>query len=202
MGALLIIIMWGHAPLMDRAVDSSPSNVSDTPARGGIPPFATVYDDHVKFAWRVLGRLGVAHADIEDVCQEVFIVVHRRLAEFEGRSSLRTWIYGIALRCASDYRRRNARRQPAVAVAEVAVAGSQHDDLHARDARATLDQLLELLDADKREVFVLFELEELAMTEVVAIVGCPVQTGYSRLHAARAIVASAASRMRAKERRS
>lgn len=187
---------------MERAVDSSPSIVSDTSSGGGIPPFVTVYDDHVKFAWRVLGRLGVARPDIEDVCQEVFIVVHRRLAEFEGRSSLRTWIYGIALRCATDYRRRNARRKPPVSVTEVAVPGSQQDDLHARDARATLDQLLELLDADKREVFVLFELEELAMTEVIAIVGCPLQTGYSRLHAARAIVAAAASRMRAKERRS
>ncbi len=190
---------------MERTVDSSPSNVSDPPSRGGIPPFATIYDDHVKFVWRVLGRLGVARADIEDVCQEVFIVVHRRLAEFEGRSSLRTWIYGIALRCASSYRRRYARRQPPVSVAkvaEVAVASSQQDDLDERETRATLEQLLELLDADKRAVFVLFELEELAMVEVIAIVGCPLQTGYSRLHSARAIVASAASRMRAKERRS
>ena len=178
-------------------------NASDPHMPGDIPPFATVYDDHVKFVWRVLGRLGVAHADLEDVCQEVFIVVHRRLTEFEGRSSLRTWIYGIALRCASDYRRRNARRPvPPVVAADVAVAGSQLDDLDARDARATLERLLELLDAEKREVFVLFELEELAMAEVVAIVGCPLQTGYSRLHAARAIVAAGASRMRAKELRS
>ncbi|HET9990924.1 MAG TPA: sigma-70 family RNA polymerase sigma factor [Kofleriaceae bacterium] len=162
-----------------------------------------IYDDHVKFVWRVLGRLGVARADLEDVCQEVFIVVHRRLAEFEGRSTLRTWIYGIALRCASDYRRRDARRRPASsAVPEIAIEGSQLEDLDARDARATLDRLLELLDPDKREVFVLFELEELAMAEVVALVGCPLQTGYSRLHAAREIVAAAAARMRAKERRS
>ena len=183
---------------MQRAVDSSPAIDAPEP-----PPFATIYDDHVKFVWRVLGRLGVARADLEDVCQEVFIVVHRRLGEFEGRSSLRTWIYGIALRCASDYRRRNARRQPATsAVPDIAIEGSQLEDLDARDARATLDRLLELLDPDKREVFVLFELEELAMVEVVAIVGCPLQTGYSRLHAARAIVAAAASRMRAKEGRS
>lgn len=179
-------------------MDSSPAITPPEP-----PPFATIYDDHVKFVWRVLGRLGVARADLEDVCQEVFIVVHRRLGEFEGRSSLRTWIYGIALRCASDYRRRNARRRPAASLLpEIAIEGSQLEDLEARDARTTLDRLLELLDAEKREVFVLFELEELAMAEVVTIVGCPLQTGYSRLHAARAIVAAAASRMRAKERRS
>ena len=158
-------------------MDSSPSlNASARPA---VPPFATVYDDHVKFAWRVLGRLG----------------------EFEGRSSLRTWIYGIALRCASDYRRRDRRGRPAP-ITEVAIAGSQLEDLDAQEARATLERLLELLDPEKREVFVLFELEELTMAEVVAIVGCPLQTGYSRLHAARAIVAAAASRMRAKEGRS
>lgn len=172
-----------------------------------VPPFATIYDAHVAFVWRVLARLGVAPADLEDVCQEVFIVVHRQLSAFEGRSTLRTWIYGIALRCASGYRRRTARRRPVEAplaepVAEVAVAGTQLEDLDARDARATLERLLAQLDPDKREVFVLFELEELAMAEVVAIVGCPLQTGYSRLHAARAIVAAAATRMRSQEQRS
>jgi RNA polymerase sigma-70 factor (ECF subfamily) len=187
---------------MQRAVDSSPTPDAAVPPRP-IPPFATVYDDHVTFVWRVLGRLGVARVDLEDVCQEVFIVVYRRLGEFEGRSTLRTWIYGIALRCASDYRRRDARRRPADApVPEIAIASSQLEDLDVRDARATLERLLALLDPDKREVFVLFELEELTMAEVVAIVGCPLQTGYSRLHAARATVAAAASRMRAKERRS
>jgi RNA polymerase sigma-70 factor (ECF subfamily) len=186
-------------------VESRPSlTVPD--AASGVPPFAVIYDAHITFVWRVLARLGVAHADLEDVCQEVFIVVHRQLPEFEGRSSLRTWIYGIALRCASGHRRRTARRRPVVApaaaIAEVAVAGSQLEDLDARDARATLERLLAQLDPDKRAVFVLFELEELAMVEVVAIVGCPLQTGYSRLHAARAIVAAAALRMRAQERRS
>jgi len=187
---------------MQRAVDSTPTQTADAlPSRP--PAFATIYDAHVKFVWRVLARLGVARSDLEDVCQEVFIVVHRRLADFEGRSSLRTWIYGIALRCASEYRRRNARRRPAsTPVPEIAIAGSQLEDLDARDARATLDRLLELLDPEKREVFVLFELEELAMAEVVAIVGCPLQTGYSRLHAARAIVEAGAARMRAQERRS
>ncbi|MEO6777245.1 MAG: sigma-70 family RNA polymerase sigma factor [Kofleriaceae bacterium] len=186
---------------MQRAVDSSPS--PNAPEPRGVPPFATIYDDHVKFVWRVLGRLDVPRADLEDVCQEVFIVVHRRLGEFEHRSSLRTWIYGIALRCASADRRRKARRRPSSApLPEIAIEGGQLEDLDARDARATLDRLLELLDAEKRAVFVLFELEELAMAEVVAIAGCPLQTGYSRLHAARAIVAAAAARMRAQERRS
>ena len=187
---------------MQRAVDSHPSLSASPSAAPSAPPFATVYDEHARFVWRVLGRLGVARPDLEDVCQEVFLVVHRRLGEFEGRSTLRTWIYGIALRCASDYRRRTSRRGAMANVIEVSVAGSQLDELDARDARATLDRLLELLDPEKREVFVLFELEELSMVEVVDVVGCPLQTGYSRLHAARKVVATGAARMRARERRS
>src|SRR3954469_17470883 len=70
------------------------------------PPFQEVFVQHGRFVWRTLRYLGVAEADLEDVCQEVFLVVHRRLPEFEGRSSIRTWVYGIALRVASDYRKR------------------------------------------------------------------------------------------------
>src|SRR3954466_4042923 len=70
------------------------------------PAFQEVFVSHGRFVWRTLRYLGVAEADLEDVCQEVFLVVHRRLAEFEGRSSVRTWVYGIALRVASDYRKR------------------------------------------------------------------------------------------------
>jgi len=186
---------------MERTLDT-PATSGDLAAatRVEVPPFAVIYDSHVRFVWRVLGRLGVARADLEDVCQEVFLVVHRRLAEFEGRSTLRTWLYGIALRCASDYRRRHARRAPDEPPPELAVAQLQRID--AREARVLLERLLDHLDADKREVFVLFELEELSMAEVVAIVGCPLQTGYSRLHAARAVLASAASRIQAEERRS
>ncbi len=187
---------------MERALE--PNSIStEHPAATGADAlgFAAVYDAHARFVWRVLARLGVAREDVEDVSQEVFIVVHRRLADFEGRSSLRTWIYGIAQRCASEYRRRRAR--PAGEPAdELAIDPAQVAQLAMRDARALLDRLLDLLDADKREVFVLFELEDLSMAEVVAIVGCPLQTGYSRLHAARAVLAAAATRIHGEERRS
>jgi RNA polymerase sigma-70 factor (ECF subfamily) len=178
---------------MERTLN--PALTSSKPREGDVAPsFAVVYEHHVKFVWRVLARLGVARTDVEDVCQEVFIVVHRRLPEFEGRSSLRTWIYGIALRCASDYRRRNVRVLAAGEPTELATDAAQLEHVGARQARAMLDRLLDRLDDDKRSVFVLFELEELSMAEVVAIVGCPLQTGYSRLHAARAVIAAAAAR--------
>ena len=73
---------------------------------GGKVALAELFAEHVHYVFRALRRLGVDESDVEDVCQEVFLVVDRRLPEFEGRSSLRTWIYAICLRCASRYRKR------------------------------------------------------------------------------------------------
>jgi len=158
----------------------------------------SLFREHAAYVWRALRRLGVREADIEDVCQEVFVVVHRRLADFEGRSSPRTWIYGIAIRTASDYRKRASHvREVATATPpDVLSRDNPHDALSARQARATLDRLLDALDDDKRAVFVLYEIEEVPMNEVAEAVGCPLQTAYSRLHAARKAVAEGARRLR------
>ncbi|HEY1697155.1 MAG TPA: RNA polymerase sigma factor [Polyangiaceae bacterium] len=157
---------------------------------------ASVVREHSPYVWRVLRRLGVAESDVADVAQEVFVVVMRRLADFEGRSTMRTWIYGICVRTAADYRKRAHRRyeRPTDTLGErVAV---EDRALAAREARAELDAILAVLDDDKRAVFVLYEIEELGMSEVAAAVGCPLQTAYSRLHAARARVTEEAKRRR------
>ena len=158
---------------------------------------ARVFREHAAYVWRVLRRLGVHESDVEDVCQEVFLVVHKKLGTFEGRSTLRTWVYGICVRAASDYRKRSFRRKETVTEAppEVVSASDPHGEAAGRQARLLLDRIVGELDDDKRAVFVLYEIEELSMNEVAAAVGCPLQTAYSRLHAARAIVEKAAARI-------
>jgi len=164
--------------------------------------FRTIYEHNAAFVWRILRRLGVKPADVEDVCQEVFLIVHRKLPEFQHRSAVQTWLYGIALRCASGYRRRAAVAREVLGHVDDSVVGAvQVDSIENRQARALLDRILDDLDEDKRAVFVLYELEEIGMAEVAAIIGCPLQTAYSRLHAARAAVENATARLRAKERR-
>ena len=168
-----------------------------------VPSFAEVYRDYAQYAWRVLRRLGVREADVEDVCQEMFLVVHKKLPKFGQRSSVRTWLYSIALRCASDYRRRAhvKREEPRRAVDDGApIDAPQPASLAHREARVLLDQILDALDEPKRAVFVLYELEELPMAEVAEAVGCPLQTAYSRLHAARGEFEAAVKRHHAKER--
>jgi RNA polymerase sigma-70 factor (ECF subfamily) len=161
-----------------------------------VPSLAEIFRQHAPFVWRALRRLGVPAYDVEDVCQEVFVVVHRKLADFEGRSSLRTWIYGICARTASDYRRSGRVRREVVTAAppEAAHEGGQHDAVALRQARAVLDRILDVLDDDKRAVFVLYEIEELTMAEVAEALGCPLQTAYSRLHAARKVVEAGVAR--------
>ncbi|HEX5100849.1 MAG TPA: sigma-70 family RNA polymerase sigma factor [Polyangiaceae bacterium] len=151
--------------------------------------FDHVLAESTPFVWRVLGRLGVARADIPDLCQEVFLVVHRRRHDYDGRP-VRAWIYGICTRTAADYRKRAFRRHEDLpeSLPERAVDPPQEAVLDAVRALARLEGVLAELDQGMREVFVLYELEELTMKEVASIVDCPLQTAYSRLHAARRAV--------------
>jgi RNA polymerase sigma-70 factor (ECF subfamily) len=177
--------------------------LSHRPSPTAPPPaaFREVYRANAAFVWRVLRRLGVPHADAEDVTQEVFVVVLKKLPSFAQRSSLRTWLYGIAYRSASEYRRRRHLRsevpteQPDAGAAEA----PQLESLDRKRARQRLDAILAELDDDKRAVFVFYEIEELAMSEVAEVVGCPLQTAYSRLRAAREHVEAAARRLAASE---
>ncbi len=169
------------------------------PSGAGIElTFEQLFEAYAAFVWRALKRLGVAQGDVADASQEVFLVVHRRLSSFEARSSLKSWIYGICLKVASAWRRKAQPRSAAALVEDEAgpVTGAPglDEELERRRTRAQLLALLEQLDEDKRDVFVLYELEELSMSEVAEAVGCPLTTAYSRLHAARKFVRAAFAR--------
>ncbi len=167
--------------------------------------FGEIYDANVDLVWRALRRLGVAESAIEDCAQEVFVVVHRRLSEFEGRSSMSTWLYGIAAGIARNHRR-TLRRRPETSIGddEDRLEGAPSSpERRAEDAEAlrTLERILESLDVDKREVFVLAELEELSAPEISAALGLNVNTVYTRIRAARAAFEQAVTRFRARDER-
>ncbi len=159
--------------------------------------FDELYAQHAAFVWRTVRRLGVWPADVADAAQEVFLVVHRKLPEFEGRSSINTWLFGICQRVASDWRKKRETRREAgdAGLAEMKVDPTLDDGIAQRQARALLDEALNQLDDDKRAVFVLFELEQLPMAKVAELVDCPSQTAYARLYAARETVQFALTRL-------
>lgn len=175
------------------AVRSAPIESPEIPPEPERPDFAAIFREHAPFVWRVLRRLGVSERDAEDVLQEVFLTVHRKLPAFEGRSSLRTWVYGICVRKALDHRRL-ARVQREVMDGTQPERGgdaTQERALELGRARAMLDGVLEQLGDDQRAVFVLFEWEGLPMQEISELLSVPVQTAYARLYAARRRVQAA-----------
>lgn len=185
---------------MSLSTVSSWFRAAAAPPRDAAPALrlADVYEAHVDFVWRVARRLGVPDAALDDAVQDVFLVVHDRLPTFEGRSSLRTWLFGIVRRVARDHRP-SARERPLDDAPDArSEADSPHEALERAEAARVLHRLLDALDEEKREVFVLAELEEMPMPEVAEALGVNVNTAHARLRAARRELDAALARLRAR----
>ncbi|MFT3924873.1 MAG: RNA polymerase sigma factor [Myxococcales bacterium] len=169
-------------------------------AQSGVTAQA-IFREHAAFVLRVVRRLGVPPRDVEDVAQEVFVVVHRKLETFTGESSVRTWLFGIASRVASDHRRRAYVKRESLEAEPPSESfdAPQAKQLHDRELRRNLDHALDQLDDAKRAVFVLYEMEGVPMTEIAESLGCPLPTAYSRLREARERIRSHFARVYPRE---
>jgi len=171
------------------------------------PTFAQIYDETFAFVWRTVRRLGVDESAVDDVTQDVFVTVYRRLDDFEMRCSPKTWVFSIAMGIVQNYRRGRRRKDAALPTATqgaspelVADAGGDPME-HASRAEAgrILHRLLEQLGEEKAVVFVMAELEGMTVPEIADLVGANVNTVYSRLRTARKEFDQALSRLRAAE---
>ncbi len=166
------------------------------------PSFGSVYDAYFDFVWRSVRRLGAPEHVVDDVVQDVFLVVHRRLDDFEGRSSLKTWLFGIALRVVRDHRRALARRRSCEPLRD-SLPGCPTTTPEATaeraEAAATLHAILDAMDDDKRAVFVMAELEQMSVPEIADATSENLNTIYSRLRAARADFEEGVRRHRARD---
>jgi RNA polymerase sigma-70 factor, ECF subfamily len=153
------------------------------------PSFEALYREQFAFVWRSLYRLGIREADILDSAQEVFLVAHRRLHEFEGRAKLTTWLFRICMNVASDHlRRAHVRREvldEAKLEGEVSSGLDPEANRSRREGLALLDAALATMSLEHRTVFVLFELEGLTSTEIAETLELPVGTVHSRLRRGR-----------------
>ncbi len=199
-------------PLLARVRSERPER-STRPERSEPRPrealeFEAVYEAHFDFVWRSMGRLGVDPSAVEDAAQDVFVIAHRRLADFEGRSSVKTWLFGIALRVAHDHRRaaRRKRSQGFVPEGEVdtaavvdTLAPSPLESATRAEAVERLQVILGEMDDDRRAVFILAELEQMSAPEIAEAVGAPLNTVYTRLRAARREFNEAVARYAARD---
>jgi len=158
--------------------------------------------EYYEFVWRSLRRLGVRPPETDDAAQRVFLVLAQKLSSIHPDKE-RSFIFGIAMRVAANVRRDLATaREREVAesdslesiapgpTAETAVARAQE--------RATLDEILASIPEERRAVFVLFELEELTVTEIAELLGLPFGTVATRLRRARQEFQAAVARLQAR----
>jgi RNA polymerase sigma-70 factor (ECF subfamily) len=142
---------------------------------------------YARYVIGLLGRLGVAPADVEDVAQEVYLAIHAQLGAIEARSSFKTWLCGVCRHKAADYRRKTMRRrllassQPPEPMAEVECPQGH---LLRREAKDLLRRALSRLPDEQLEVFVLHAVEDLPMKDVASLLGCPIDTAYTRYRVA------------------
>ncbi len=155
-----------------------------------MPDIVELYRQHRAFVWGSLARLGVRSEDLEDMLQEVFVAVHRRLSEFDAaRASLRTWLFVICRGVASNYRRNLQTRH--AADAQSAAEPPHTDDLSPEDAaaraqaKARLDSILAEMSFEKRITFLMYEVDRMSTEDIAEILGIERGTVFSRLHAAR-----------------
>lgn len=180
----------------ERGLERGAANAtSASPAQATVmstspPDFRAIYDAHFDFVWRSLRRLGVREPDALDLTQKVFLTAHVKLPEFEGRSQISTWLFGIAQRVASDYRRSALiRREISTDHAELdAVPSSPAEfsaDSEERQRARAAEAILNTLPEAQRTVFVLFELEEMSGQDIAALLDVSLGTVKSRLRLAR-----------------
>jgi len=154
------------------------------------PGFRDFYERNFRFVYRVVSRQCDRAADVDDLVQEVFSIAGQKLHEFEGRAKETTWLFRIAANVASADRRKR-RRQHLLSLrwlkpsADDAVVEGPDRDVERNDAQALVRDVLAGMSEKKRAVFILFELEGIPGQEVAEIVGCPLDTMWTRLFHAR-----------------
>jgi len=165
------------------------------------PGIRALVDAHFAFIARSVRRLGVHALDVDDVTQQVFLIAARKLDRFVDGNE-KAFLFGIAVRVASDARRAHRRREAGETAVATAPPTSDpttpEDVVAARQARARLDEVLDAMPDEMRAVFTLFELEEMTMAEIAVVLRVPAGTVASRLRRGREIFHAEAERLRAR----
>lgn len=197
-------VSWSdHAP----APESGIQVIADRPATAAVATmdFAELYRTHFPYVWKTARRLGVNAGDVDDVVQETFLTAHRLLDAYEALGSQRSWLFSILFRVVQRHRRSQRRRTALTTdgldVETIAGSSSRAPDRNAehQEKVRVLEEILDTLDADRRAVLVLADLEEKPVVEIAEILGINVNTAASRLRTARELVEASMARHRARD---
>ena len=178
-------------------------------SKGSKPPlvFEVIYEHTYGLVRRALRRFGVEDTAMDDAVQDVYLVIHRQIDSFEGRSTVSTWVYGIARRVAADQRRRSRRHAElshadatAATPTQLRSSDNPYEDVARRQASALLETLIAEIPFARREVFILSEFEAMTGPEIADALELELDTVYWRLRTARKEFDEALDRHQARER--
>ncbi len=163
-----------------------------------VPTFEEVYETYFAFVWRSVMTRGVPHAAVDDVVQEVFMVVHRKLPAFEGRSSLRTWLSIIVRRVARDHLRKRGNVPVGEPLGDDEISSLQGpaEAWERKVAAKLLTDVLARMTDIQREVFIMHEIEQMTGREIAEALDVNENTVHTRLRAARQLFESAVRQQR------
>lgn len=177
------------------------TDLDPSPQSPGEVEFRAVFRAELGWVCNTLRRLGVREADVEDAAHDVFVTFHRRLSDYDPARPVRAWLGGIAYRVASDHRRRaHVRREIADDAIEVAdPRGGAEEALVEKQTRALVLAALQRVQAERRPVLVLHDIDGIAMPAIAESLSIPLNTAYSRLRLARADFRRAVEALRTEE---
>ena len=144
-----------------------------------------LYTEHHDFVWRNARRLGCSDDWVDDAVHEIFMVAARRLAEFEGRSGVRTWLFAITFRVVQRLRRDRARQREHLRRYAEQQSPATGNAAHESEAAQYLNHLLSLLPPAQQLVLILAELEGFTAPEIAQTLGIPLGTVHSRLRSSK-----------------
>lgn len=174
------------------------SDVHVASAGSALPALRDIFEEHADHVGNSLRRLGVREADVPDLVQEVFVVVHRILADYDPSRPMWPWLFGIAYRTAAAYRRKASRE----VLDDGSLAGERHDSsqnldeaMRRAEERRLVLQALERVELGRRAVFVMADIDGVPVPEIAEALGIGLNTAYSRLRLAREEFREAAVRL-------
>jgi RNA polymerase sigma-70 factor (ECF subfamily) len=176
-------------------VENAAAVARETAMAHPLDDFRAVYEAELDYVWRTLRRLGVPERDLEDLSHDVFVAFYRGRSSYDPTRPLKPWLFGIAFRVSSDFRRRAQHRYEIPSEHEAPdLAPGADEQYSAKQRRELVMRGLEALEPERRAVFVMHDLDGHSMPEIAQVLSVPLNTLYSRLRLAREQFAAAVKR--------
>jgi RNA polymerase sigma-70 factor (ECF subfamily) len=185
--------IWQLGAALTKAQDESlPTTdyaLAQRAAQGDIEAFEQLYERHNRRVYSLCLRMTQNQSEAEDLAQEVFIQLFRKIGSFRGESAFTTWLHRLTVnQVLMHFRKRNVKMEQTTEDGETPVQvvhGTENPNQMPVVDRIALDKAIGQLPPGYRTVFILHDVEGHEHEEIARMLGCSVGTSKSQLHKAR-----------------